>query len=122
MRHRRAGKKLGRNTKHRRALYRNLVTALLEHERIETTLAKAKAIKPITEKMITLGKSGTLHDRRRALAFIKKKSVVTKLFDKIAPRFLDRAGGYTRIIRTRQRPGDAASMAIIELVEMGEKE
>lgn len=117
MRHKKAGRKLGRNTKHRRALYRNLVTSLLEHGRIETTVAKAKAIRPIAEKMITLGKNGTLHDRRRALAYIKKSSVVSRLFESIAPHFLDRSGGYTRIIKTRRRLGDAAPMAIVELID-----
>ena len=121
MRHRKAGRYLGRNTKHRKALFRNLVTAFLEQERIETTLAKAKTIRPIAEKMITLGKRGTLHARRQALAYIRKKEVVSKLFDVIAPRYLDRAGGYCRIIRTRRRHGDAAEMAILELVGGGEK-
>lgn len=116
MRHRKAGRYLGRNTKHRKALFRNLVTAFLEHERIETTLAKAKTIRPIAEKMITLGKQGNLHARRQALAYIRKKEVVAKLFDVIAPRYLDRTGGYCRIVRTRRRQGDAAEMAILELV------
>jgi len=117
MRHRKAGKKLNRTREHRRALFRNLVTALLEKERIETTLAKAKAIRPLAEKMITLGKRGDLHARRQALAFIQKKAVVKKLFDEIAPRYQNRPGGYTRIIRTGTRRGDSAEMAIIELVE-----
>jgi len=117
MRHRKAGKKLNRTREHRRALFRNLVTALLEKERIETTLAKAKAIRPLAEKMITLGKRGDLHARRQALAFIQKKAVVKKLFDEIAPRYQNRPGGYTRIIRTGIRRGDSAEMAIIELVE-----
>jgi len=117
MRHRKAGKKLNRTREHRRALFRNLVTALLEKERIETTLAKAKAIRPLAEKMITLGKRGDLHARRQALAFIQKKAVVKKLFDEIAPRYQNRPGGYTRIIRTGTRRGDCAEMAIIELVE-----
>lgn len=119
MRHKNAGKQLGRDTKHRRALFRNLVTALLEHGRIETTLTKAKAIRPIAEKMITVGKRGGLHDRRLALAYIKSESVVSKLFDSLSPRFLDRAGGYTRIIRTRRRLGDSAEMAIVELINTG---
>lgn len=117
MRHRKAGKKLNRTREHRRALFRNLVTELLEKERVETTLAKAKAIRPLAEKMITLGKRGDLHSRRQALGFIQKKTVVKKLFDEIAPRYQNRPGGYTRIIRTGPRRGDNAEMAIIELVE-----
>ena len=117
MRHRKAGKKLSRTREHRRALFRNLVTELLEKERVETTLAKAKAIRPLAEKMITLGKRGDLHSRRQALGFIQKKIVVKKLFDEIAPRYQNRPGGYTRIIRTGPRRGDNAEMAIIELVE-----
>ncbi len=117
MRHRKKGRQLGRNTKHRRALYRNLVTSLLDHERIETTEAKAKELRGITDKMITLGKSGTLHDRRRALQVLQTKQTVEKLFNDVASRFQSRAGGYTRIIRTRRRPGDGAPMVAIELVE-----
>lgn len=119
MRHRKHGRQLGRNTKHRLALFRNLVTSLLEHERIETTEAKAKEIRGITEKMITLGKEGTLHARRGALRILRTKQTVTKLFDDVAKRFASRHGGYTRIIKTRQRPGDAAQMVAIELVEKG---
>jgi len=122
MRHKKAGKQLGRDTKHRRALFRNLVTSFLEHGKIKTTVSKAKAIKSIAEKMITTGKRGKLHDRRRALAYIKSESVVTKLFDQIAPRFLDRSGGYVRIVRTKRRLGDSAPMAIVELVDTGKKE
>ncbi len=122
MRHKKAGKQLGRDTKHRRALFRNLVTSLLEHGKIETTIAKAKAIKPIAEKMITIGKGGGLHERRRALSYIKGEGVVSKLFDNIAPKFLDRAGGYVKIVRTRRRLGDSAEMAIVELIEAGKKE
>lgn len=122
MRHKKAGKQFGRDTKHRRALFRNLVTSFLEHGKIETTVSKAKAIKSIAEKMITTGKRGNLHDRRRALAYIKSESVVTKLFDQIAPRFLDRPGGYIRIVRTRRRLGDSAPMAIVELMDTGKKE
>ncbi|MDR4500362.1 MAG: 50S ribosomal protein L17 [Nitrospirales bacterium] len=117
MRHRKKGRQLGRNTKHRRALYRNLVTSLLEHERIETTEAKAKELRGITDRMITLGKRGTLHDRRRALQVLRTKEAVEKLFGDVAGRFQDRSGGYTRIIRTRRRPGDAAGLVAIELVE-----
>jgi len=122
MRHKKAGKQLGRDTKHRRALLRNLVTSLLEHGKIETTVTKAKVIRPIAERIITIGKRGGLHERRRALSYIKSESVVTKLFDIIAPRFLDRAGGYTRIVRTRQRLGDSAHMAVVELIDAGKKE
>ncbi|MDT7043828.1 50S ribosomal protein L17 [Candidatus Nitronereus thalassa] len=116
MRHRKSGRQLGRNTKHRHALFRNLVTSLIEHERIETTEAKAKEIRGLAEKMITLGKSGTLHARRQALSFIQQKTIVSKLFDDVAGRFHSRSGGYTRIIPTRRRPGDAAEMVALELV------
>jgi large subunit ribosomal protein L17 len=115
MRHLNAGRKLNRSGAHRRALFRNLVTALLEHERIRTTEAKAKEIRRFAERMITLGKRGTLPARRRALAFIQKRAVVKRLFDEVAPRFKDRPGGYTRVIKIGVRHGDAASMAVIEL-------
>ncbi len=118
MRHRKRGRQLGRNTKHRLALFRNLVTSLLEHERIETTEAKAKELRGITDRLITLGKQGTLHARRGALRVLRTKQTVTKLFEDIAKRFPARHGGYTRIIKTRQRPGDAARLVAIELVEM----
>ncbi len=117
MRHRKKGRQLGRNTKHRRALYRNLITSLLEHERIETTEAKAKELRGLTDRMITLGKLGTLHARRRALQVLRTKESVEKLFNDVAGRFQNRPGGYTRIIRTRRRPGDAAELVAIELVE-----
>ncbi len=116
MRHRKKGRQLGRQTKHRGALFRNLVTSLLDHERIETTEAKAKEIRGFTDRMITLGKEGTLPARRRALGFLRSKSVVSKLFDDVAARFKDRPGGYTRIIKTRRRVGEAAEMVAIELV------
>ena len=119
MRHRKRGRQLGRNTKHRLALFRNLVTSLLEHERIETTEAKAKELRGITDKLITLGKQGTLHARRGALRVLRTKQTVQKLFDDVAKRFPERNGGYTRIIKTRQRPGDAAKLVAIELVEKG---
>src|SRR4030065_1426464 len=119
MRHGNAGKQLGRDTKHRRSLFGNLVTALLEQGRIETTLVKAKTVRPIGKKMIKIVKRGSLHDRRQALAYIKSESVVTKLFESLSPRFLDRSGGYTRIIRTRRRLGDSAEMAILELINIG---
>ncbi len=120
MRHRKKGRQLGRQTKHRGALFRNLVTSLLEQERIETTGAKAKEIRGFTDRMITLGKEGTLPARRRALSFIRSKAVVSKLFDDVAARFKDRSGGYTRIIKTRRRVGDAAEMVAIELVSRQE--
>ena len=116
MRHRKKGRQLGRQTKHRGALFRNLVTSLLDQERIETTEAKAKEIRGFTDRMITLGKEGTLPARRRALGFLRSKSVVSKLFGDVAARFKDRPGGYTRIIKTRRRIGDAAEMVAIELV------
>ena len=119
MRHRKRGRQLGRNTKHRLALFRNLATSLMEHERIETTEAKAKELRGITDRLITLGKQGTLHARRGALRVLRTKETVSKLFDDIAKRFPDRHGGYTRIIKTRQRPGDAAKLVAIELVETG---
>ena len=119
MRHRKRGRQLGRNTKHRLALFRNVATSLMEHERIETTEAKAKEVRGITDRLITLGKQGTLHARRGALRVLRTKETVSKLFDDIAKRFPDRHGGYTRIIKTRQRPGDAAKLVAIELVETG---
>ncbi len=103
----------------RRALLRGLVTSLLEHERIETTLVKAKEARPICEKMISVAKQDSLAARRRALAYINSEDVVTKLFETIAPRYAHRSGGYTRIIKTRQRRGDGAPMAIIELIQPG---
>lgn len=116
MRHRKKGRQLGRQTKHRWALFRSLVTSLLEHERIETTEAKAKEIRGFTDRMITLGKEGTLPARRQALSFIRSKDVVSKLFSDVAPRFKDRSGGYTRMVKTRRRIGDAAKLVAIELV------
>lgn len=116
MRHRKKGRQLGRQTKHRWALFRNLVTSLLDHERIETTEAKAKEIRGFTERMITLGKEGTLPARRRALGFLRSKAVVSKLFSDVAGRFKDRPGGYTRIVKTRRRIGDGGEMVAIELV------
>jgi large subunit ribosomal protein L17 len=116
MRHLNAGRKLNRSASHRRALFRNLVTALLERERIKTTDAKAKETRRLAERMITLGKEGTLAARRRALTFVQSRAVVKKLFDDIAPRFKERAGGYTRIIKVGIRHGDAAPVSVIELV------
>ncbi|MFQ5579818.1 MAG: 50S ribosomal protein L17 [Nitrospiria bacterium] len=117
MRHRMAGRKLGRNGSHRRALYRNLVTSFLRHERIETTEAKGKEIRAIADRMISLGKKGDLHSRRRANAYLMSRGVVSALFSDIAPRFSGKNGGYTRLIKTRARYGDAAPMAILELTE-----
>lgn len=116
MRHRRKGKKLGRTASHRKAMMRNMVTEFLDKERIITTISKAKELRPVAEKMITLGKRENLHSRRRALSFIRRKSVVYKLFDDIAPRFSERNGGYTRILRLGFRQGDQAEMALLELV------
>lgn len=117
MRHQRAGKKLGRDSAHRRALYANLAGALIEHGRIRTTEAKAKAVRPIAEKMITLGRRGDIHARRQALAYLRSQDVVHKLFSEVAPRFADRPGGYTRIVKLGLRPGDSAPMAYLELVD-----
>ncbi len=116
MRHNKAGRRLGRTTSHRVAMFRNMVTSFLNHERITTTDAKAKELRSIAEKMITLGKRGDLHSQRLAASFIREKSVVTKLFSEIAPRYADRQGGYTRIVKLGLRPGDNASLSMIELV------
>ncbi len=116
MRHKVVGRKLGRNASHRKAMFRNMVTSLLEHERIVTTVPKAKEVRRVAEKMITLGKRGDLHARRQAMTYIRSKEVVAKLFDDLSEQYADRQGGYTRIIRTGTRSGDAAPMAIIELV------
>ena len=117
MRHARTGKKLGRDSAHRKALYANLACSLIEHGRIKTTQAKAKAVKPYVEKMITLGRRGDLHARRQALADLRVQNVVHKLFAEIAPRMADRPGGYTRIIKIGHRAGDAAEMVYLELVD-----
>jgi large subunit ribosomal protein L17 len=117
VRHHRAGKKLGRDSAHRKAMYANLAGALIEHGRIQTTVAKAKAVKPIAEKMITLGRRGDLHARRQAMAFLRSQEVVHKLFAEVAPRFKERPGGYSRIVRLGPRLGDAAEMAYLELVD-----
>ncbi|MBU0908530.1 MAG: 50S ribosomal protein L17 [Proteobacteria bacterium] len=116
MRHRKSGRRLGRTTPHRLAMVRNMVTSLLEHERIVTTTPKAKEVRKVADKMITLAKRGDLHARRQALAFIRDSKVVAKLFDKLRAEYQDRQGGYTRIIQTGNRNGDAAPMAILELV------
>jgi large subunit ribosomal protein L17 len=119
VRHAKRGRQLSRKSKHRWALFRNLVTSLLERERIETTEQKAKEIRGYADRMITLGKQGGLDARRQALSFIRDKAVVSKLFSDVAGRFRDRNGGYTRMIKTRRRVGDAASMVAIELVARG---
>ncbi|HET8638313.1 MAG TPA: 50S ribosomal protein L17 [Acidobacteriaceae bacterium] len=116
MRHRNAGYKLGRNTSHRRALLRNLVTSIVLEDRVETTVAKAKAARPHVEKLITLGKRGDLHARRQALAYLQTREAVTRLFDTVAPRYGDRQGGYLRIIRSGFQRGDGAEKAFIELL------
>lgn len=117
MRHNKSGRRLGRTTSHRIAMFRNMITSFLNHERITTTDAKAKELRSIADKMITLGKRGDLHAMRQAAAFIREKSVVTKLFTTIAPRYTDRPGGYTRIVKLGLRPGDNAQLSMIELVE-----
>ncbi len=117
MRHARAGKKLGRDASHRKALYANLACALIEHGRIRTTEAKAKAVKPVAEKMITLGRRGDLSARRQAAAYLRSRDVVHKLFAEVAPRFADRPGGYSRIVKLGPRQGDAAEMVYLELVD-----
>ena len=116
MRHKMAGRKLGRNPSHRRSLLRNLVTSFLEHERLVTTLPKAKEVRPLAEKMITLGKRDTLHARRQVQSYLLSAVITKKVFDTIAPRFSDRPGGYSRIVRLGPRVGDGADVAIIELV------
>ena len=117
MRHQRSGKKLGRDSAHRKALYANRAGALIEHGRIRTTEAKAKEVRPIVEKMITLGKRGDLHAHRQAVAFLRSKSVAHLLFSEVAPRFADRPGGYTRVVKLGPRQGDSAPMAYLELVD-----
>jgi large subunit ribosomal protein L17 len=117
MRHRKARSKLGMNSSHRKAMFRNMVTSLLEHESIVTTDARAKALRSLGDKMITLGKRGDLHARRQALAVIRSKDVAHRLFEEIAPRFANREGGYVRVIKKGTRPGDNASMSVVELVE-----
>lgn len=116
MRHRKRTVKLGRTSSHRRAMFRNMVTSLLDRERIETTVAKAKEASSLAEKMVTLAKRGTLHARRQALAYVMDKQVVSKLFSALAERYADRNGGYTRIIRTGFRQGDGAELALVEMV------
>jgi large subunit ribosomal protein L17 len=117
MRHQHTGKKLGRDSAHRRALYANLVCSLIEHGRIKTTEAKAKAVKPLAEQMITLGRRGDLAARRLAIAKLRSVDAVHILFSEVAPRFADRPGGYSRIVKIGPRPGDAADMVYLELVD-----
>jgi len=117
MRHLKSGYKLGRNPSQRKALLRNLTGSVIEKERVYTTITKAKAVRPIVEKMVTLGKNGDLASKRRALAYLFKRKIVHLLFDEVAPRFMDREGGYTRIIKGDFRKGDGAEMAYIEFVD-----
>jgi large subunit ribosomal protein L17 len=117
MRHRKSGRKLGRDAAQRRALYSNLACALIEHGRIKTTEAKAKEVRPIVEEMITLGKRGDVAAHRHAVAFLRSKEIARRLFSEVAPRFADRPGGYTRILKIGPRQGDAALMVYLELVD-----
>ncbi|HXQ02534.1 MAG TPA: 50S ribosomal protein L17 [Candidatus Udaeobacter sp.] len=118
MRHQKKTVKLGRTAEHRKALLANQVCSLIEHQRIKTTLAKAKAVRPLAERMVTLGKNGSIHARRTALATLRQKNAVKKLFDDIAPRSAERNGGYTRIVKLGQRKSDSAAMAFIEWVDV----
>lgn len=117
MRHNKSGKRLGRNSSHRAAMLRNMVTSLIEHEKITTTDSRAKELRKVVDRMITLGKRGDLHARRQALSVIRDSKIVAKLFDVVALRYKERPGGYTRILKLGARTGDKASLAIIELVE-----
>jgi large subunit ribosomal protein L17 len=117
MRHNKSGRRLGRNSSHRKAMLRNMVTSLLDQEKITTTDARAKEVRKLAEKMITLGKKGDLHARRQALSVVQDKKVVAKLFDRLAPRYAERNGGYTRIMKVGNRAGDNAPVSIIEFVE-----
>jgi large subunit ribosomal protein L17 len=123
VRHRKAGKKLGRDTSHRQAMLRNMVTSLFRHEQIETTDAKAKQLRPVAEKMITLAKRGDLHARRRVLSYMRDKATTHRLFEEIKDRYLDRQGGYVRVVKKGNRKGDGAPVSIIQLVpeEEGKK-
>ena len=120
MRHRQSGRKLNRTSSHRKSLFKNMAQALLKHEQIVTTLPKAKELKRVVEKLITLGKKGNLHSRRLAFNQIRDKDMVSKLFDNIAKRYSDRNGGYTRVLKAGFRYGDSAPMAVIELVDRDE--
>jgi len=121
MRHRLSGRKLGRTSSHRKALLKNMAAALIKHEQIKTTLPKAKELAPHVEKLITLGKRGTLHARRQAFAQLRDEAMVVKLFDVLAERYGSRSGGYTRIMKAGHRFGDAADMAIIEFIDRDEE-
>jgi len=120
MKHRIKGKKLNRTSSHRKALFKNMAQAIIKHEQIITTLPKAKTMKPIVDKLITLGKKGSLHARRQAFSKLRDESIVAKLFGTLAPRYADRNGGYTRVLKAGYRYGDAAAMAVIELVDRDE--
>lgn len=122
MRHRKRHGKLGRTSAHRSAMLRNLVTSLLDHERVETTDAKARELKRVADRMITLGKRGDLHARRQALSTVRSKEVAAKLFGELAERYKERPGGYTRVLKVRQRTGDAAPLSIVELVDRATSE
>lgn len=119
MRHRNKGRKLGRTAEHREAMLRNMATSLFQHGRISTTTEKAKELRPYAERLITLAKRGDLHARRQAASKVMDRDVLFRLFDSIGPRFAERAGGYTRILKLGHRQGDGAEMAIIELVDRG---
>jgi len=121
MHHRIAGRKLGRTTSHRVAMLRNLVTSLLEHEKVKTTDAKAKEVRPLAEKLIGLAKRGDLHARRQALSVVRKADVVKKLFETLAPRYQSRTGGYLRIVKVGYRPGDGAPVSLVELIGEGKE-
>ena len=122
MRHRIAGRKLGRTSSHRMGMLRNLVTSLLEHEKVKTTDAKAKELRPLAEKLIGLGKRGDLHARRQALSVVRKPDLVRKLFETLSPRYQTRTGGYIRIVKLGNRPGDGAPVSIVELIGGGKEE
>ena len=120
MKHRIKGKKLNRTSSHRKALFKNMAQAIIKHEQIVTTLPKAKTMKPIVDKLISLGKKGSLHARRQAFSKLRDENIVAKLFGTLAPRYADRNGGYTRVLKAGYRYGDAAAMAVIELVDRDE--
>jgi large subunit ribosomal protein L17 len=120
MRHGLSGRKLNRRSQHRKAMFSNMAAALIKHEQIKTTLPKAKELRSVVDKLITLGKKGSLHDRRRAYAFLRDDATTAKLFETLGPRYKERAGGYTRVLKAGFRYGDAAPMAVIELVDRDE--
>ena len=117
MRHKMSGRKLGKKSQHRKAMFSNMAASLIKHEQITTTLPKAKEMRSVVDRLITLGKNGTLHDRRRAYAFLRDDATTAKLFETLGPRYKDRNGGYTRVLKAGHRYGDAAAMAILELVD-----